>query len=207
VTRSTEAGVRRRHHRAVRALIYHLSAVVAGSSGDDGRARHQGRAYDYPPVGDARRPRIREALEPVLASRRHLVAGRRAVYLYPRRVGTMSIEPSTSRARPSAIGAVIGRGRPNGRWHSHRGQHRNETTLSRSKYPVLHQNLLTKQTREQMCLKPIDTFRLPRQADYVYICSVWNVFASLAKPLVMLGMKSAIFHTCNRKFHEPIHRR
>jgi hypothetical protein len=121
VTRSTEAGVRRRHHRAVRALIYHLSAVVAGSSGDDGRARHQGRAYDYPPVGDARRPRIREALEPVLASRRHLVAGRRAVYLYPRRVGTISIEPSTSRARPSAIGAVISRGRPNGRWHSHRG--------------------------------------------------------------------------------------
>jgi hypothetical protein len=64
------------HHRVVRALVHHLSAVVSRSCGDDGRARRQSCAFDDPSVGHSLRSGVREALEPILASRWHVVASR-----------------------------------------------------------------------------------------------------------------------------------
>src|ERR1022692_2154299 len=40
----------------------------------------------------------------------------------------------------AAVGAMIGRGRRNGQWHSHRNKFGAQRASSRSKYPVLHQN-------------------------------------------------------------------
>src|SRR5450755_911744 len=56
------------------ALVHHVSAVVSRSRGDDGRARRQSRAFDDPSVGHSLRSGVREALEPILASRWHVVA-------------------------------------------------------------------------------------------------------------------------------------
>src|ERR1035441_4917016 len=42
----------------------------------------------------------------------------------------------------AAVGAMIGRGRRNGQWHSHRNKFGAQRASSRSKYPVLHQNRL-----------------------------------------------------------------
>src|ERR1019366_7620627 len=40
----------------------------------------------------------------------------------------------------AAVGAIIGRGRRNEQWHSHRNKFGAQRASSRSKYPVLHQN-------------------------------------------------------------------
>src|ERR1019366_9310801 len=46
--------IRCRHHRAVRAVVHHLSPVVPRPGRDDGRAWRQGRPFDDPEMGDPR---------------------------------------------------------------------------------------------------------------------------------------------------------
>jgi hypothetical protein len=52
----------------------------------------------------------------------------------------------------AAVGAMIGRGRRNGQWHSHRNKFGAQRASSRSKYHVLHQN---RQPSQVLILIPI----------------------------------------------------
>ncbi len=70
-------------HSAERALVHHLSAVIPGPGGVDGRARGSGGAFDDSPVGDPVRSGIREALESILQARRYFLAGGRDLYRHP----------------------------------------------------------------------------------------------------------------------------
>src|SRR5580700_5608987 len=72
--------IRCRDHRAVRALVYHLSIELSGSPGDDGRTRHRRVALDDSSLGDSLCAGVRKAMEPLRAASEYFLACRRNLY-------------------------------------------------------------------------------------------------------------------------------